>query len=65
MRNLSLLIAPQGNQPETSEPRHFEFEVFAAANVSGTPKLTAYALYYVCKDLGGTCQFLRPDILSH
>ena len=57
-----LLIAPQGNQPETSEPRHFEFEIFAAANARGTSKLTAYALYYVCEDVGGTCRFLRQDI---
>ena len=57
-----LLIAPQGDQPETSEPRHFEFEVRAAANAIGTSKLAAYALYYVCEDVGGTCSFLRQDI---
>ena len=57
-----LLMAPQGDQPETSEPRHFEFEVRAAANAIGTSKLAAYALYYVCEDLGGTCSFLRQDI---
>jgi len=57
-----LLIAPQGNQPETSEPRHFEFEIFAEANARGTSKLTAYALYYVCEDVGGTCRFLQQDI---
>ena len=45
-----------------SEPRHFEFEIFAAANARGTSKLTAYALYYVCEDVGGTCRFLRQDI---
>ena len=57
-----LLIAPQGDQPETSEPRHLEFEVSAAADASGTSKLAAYALYYVCEDVGGTCSFLRQDI---
>ena len=56
------LTAPQGNQPETSEPRHIEFEVRAAAEASGTSKLFAYALYYVCEGAGGTCSFLRQDI---
>jgi hypothetical protein len=57
-----LLIAPQGDQPETAEPRHVEFEVRAPADASGTSKLAAYALYYVCEGLGGTCSFLRQDI---
>ena len=56
------MISPQGDQPETSEPRHLEFEVCAAADASGTSKLAAYALYYVCEDVGGTCSFLRQDI---
>jgi len=57
-----LLTAPQGDSPETTEPRRLEFEVRAAAEVSGTFKLNAYALYYVCEDAGGTCMFLRQDI---
>ncbi len=57
-----LLTAPQGNQPETSEPRHIEFELHAANDASGTSKLSAYALYYVCEGAGGTCSFLRQDI---
>ena len=57
-----LLTAPQGNQPETSEPRHVEFELHAANDASGTSKLSAYALYYVCEGAGGTCSFLRQDI---
>lgn len=55
-----LLTAPQGDKPETTEPRRLEFEVRAAAG--GTFKLDAYALYYVCEDVGGTCMFLRQDI---
>jgi hypothetical protein len=58
-----LLTVPQGNKPETSEPRQLEFEVRAAAGASGTYKLNAYALYYVCEDMGGVCYFLRKDIL--
>ena len=57
-----LLTAPQGNQPETSEPRHFEFELHAAKDASGTSRLSAYTLYYVCQGAGGTCSFLRQDI---
>jgi len=60
--NPQLLIAPQGEKPETSEPRHLEFEVRAPADASGTFNLAAYALYYACEDVGGTCQFLRQDI---
>jgi len=57
-----LLIAPQGDRPETTEPRHLEFEVSAATGAKGTTKLNAYALYYVCEDTGGVCYFLRKDI---
>lgn len=57
-----LLTAPQGNKPETIEPRRLEFEVRAGAEVGGTFTLNAYALYYVCEDAGGTCMFLRQDI---
>ncbi|MHC4144513.1 MAG: hypothetical protein ACYSUD_07005 [Planctomycetota bacterium] len=57
-----LLTAPQGDKPETSEPRRLEFEVRAPAEASGTTKLSAYALYYVCEDIGGVCMYLRQDI---
>jgi hypothetical protein len=57
-----LLAAPQGREPETSEPRRLEFEVQSPAETSGTSHLAAYALYYVCEDAGGTCQFLRQDV---
>jgi hypothetical protein len=57
-----LLTAPQGDKPETSEPRHIEFELHAANDAGGTSTLSAYALYYVCQGAGGTCSFLRQDI---
>ncbi|MHC4566949.1 MAG: hypothetical protein ACYTE3_14480 [Planctomycetota bacterium] len=57
-----LLVAPQGDKPETSEPRRLEFELRAPSGKSGTFKVNAYALYYVCEDAGGTCMFLRQDI---
>jgi tetratricopeptide (TPR) repeat protein len=57
-----LLTAPQGGKPETSEPRSLEFEVRVPADASGTSKLNAYALYYVCEDVGGVCLYMRQDI---
>lgn len=57
-----LLTAPQGNKPKTSESRHFEFEIHASNDASGTSTVSAYALYYVCEGAGGTCSFLRQDI---
>jgi tetratricopeptide (TPR) repeat protein len=57
-----LIVAPQGDKPETSEPRNIEFEIKAANDASGTATLSAYALYYVCEGSGGTCNYLRQDI---
>ncbi len=57
-----LMTAPQGDKPETSEPRHLEFEIYTAPNATGSTKLNAYTLYYVCQGLRGTCYFLRQDI---
>jgi tetratricopeptide (TPR) repeat protein len=57
-----LIVAPQGNKPEASEPRNIEFEIQAANDVSGTATLSVYALYYVCEGSGGTCNYLRQDI---
>lgn len=57
-----LLIAPQGEKPETMETRRLEFEVKVPSDAGESGKLTAYALYYACEDIGGTCQFLRQDI---
>ena len=57
-----LLTALQGDTPATTEPRRLEFEVRVMAKASGTFKLNAYALYYVCEDAGGSCMFLRQDI---
>lgn len=57
-----LLVAPQPNQPESSEPRRLEFEIHAPADASGEVNLAAYALCYVCEDATGSCTFLRHDI---
>lgn len=50
------------DRPETNEVRRLDFEVKAPADAAGTVWLPAYALYYVCEDVGGTCRFLRLDI---
>jgi hypothetical protein len=57
-----LLTAPPGDRPETTEPRHLEFEVHAPPGAAGPAQFQAYALYYVCEETGGTCQYLRQDI---
>ncbi len=57
-----LLAAPQGNKPETREARGINFEVKVPASARGKVRLTAYALYHVCEDAGGTCLFFRKDI---
>ncbi len=57
-----LLVAPQGDRPETNEVRRLEFEVRAPATGAGTVQFSAYALYYACENIGGTCRFLRQDI---
>ena len=57
-----LLTAPQPDEPETTEPRHLEFEVHAPPGADGPAKFAAYALYYVCEEAGGTCRYLRQDV---
>jgi hypothetical protein len=57
-----LLTAPLGAAPETREVRRLEFEIQVPSDASGSMTLSAYALYYVCEDAGGTCLFLRQDI---
>ncbi len=57
-----LLAAPQGSKAETNEVRRLDCEVKVPAEAQGRVRLAAYALYYVCEDIGGTCLFLRQDI---
>ncbi len=57
-----LLTAPQGTQPETDEPRAFEFDIQVSTKANGTVTMNTYALYYVCEDVSGSCVFLRQDI---
>ncbi len=57
-----LFSAPQPEKTESNETRRFDFGLRIPA---GTPKgqvdVPAYALYYVCEDIRGTCVFVRQD----
>jgi len=54
--------APLGSEIETRETRRLDFEVHAPEDASGPVTFDAYALYYVCEDVGGVCLYLRQDI---
>jgi len=51
------------NPPETvsNETRVVELEIQAPEAASGRYTLSAYALYYVCEDVNGTCLYRRQD----
>jgi hypothetical protein len=57
-----LLTARTEPKPISEEVRSLEFEVKAPAKATGKIRLTAYALYHVCNDVGGQCLYLRLDI---
>lgn len=63
-----LLTDEPPTEPESHEVRTFEFEVKTPASIetdatnSATPLPTAYALFFVCEEVGGQCLFLRQDI---
>ncbi len=46
----------------SQEERALDFEVKAPPQAHGKTRLSAYALYHVCDDAGGTCRFLRRDV---
>ena len=46
----------------SNEIRRLDFEVQVPAGSSGRLRLPLYALYNVCDDAGGTCQYLRQDL---
>ena len=46
------------------EPRGIEFELRCPDDAgSGTVEVPAYALYYVCEDVTGTCLYRRQDVM--
>jgi tetratricopeptide (TPR) repeat protein len=61
--NSHLLALPNPPQPTSLETRTLEFELLApASSAPGTYALAAYAVYYVCEDVNGTCLYRRQDI---
>jgi len=52
------------NPPEvvSQEDRVVEFELRSPEKPGGSVTLPAYALYYVCEDIDGTCLYRRQDI---
>lgn len=57
-----LLTVAAPKKPVTDEPRILTFELVAPADAGGKENLALYALYHVCNDADGQCQFLRLDI---
>ena len=52
------------NPPQTvsQEIRKVEFELKRSPGFTGPVMIAAYALYYVCEDVNGTCLYRRRDI---
>ena len=49
-------------EPVSQELRQVEFEIASPENFTGMATIPAYALYYVCEDVDGTCLFRRQDV---
>lgn len=49
-------------QPVSIEVRNVEFELKSPGNFKGSISVPAYALYYVCEDVNGTCLYRRQDM---
>jgi hypothetical protein len=61
--NSHLSALPNPPQPPSRETRTLELELLAPAkSAPGTYALRAYALYYVCEDVSGTCLYRMQDI---
>lgn len=49
-------------QAESNEVRRLDIEFLIPEDATDTIRLDAYALYYVCEEIDGVCQYLRQDI---
>ena len=58
-RHHTVAIPPE---PVSQELRQVEFEIASPENFTGMATILAYALYYVCEDVDGTCLFRRQDV---
>ncbi len=57
--------SPVPNPPQavSAEPREAQFEIRSPETAArGEVSIPAYALYYVCEDVNGTCLYRRQDI---
>ncbi len=59
-RHLHQVAVP--NEPVSQETRRVELEVQTPPGFVGSATIPAYALYYVCEDVDGTCLFRRQDV---
>jgi hypothetical protein len=59
-RRLHRVAVP--NEPVSQETRRVELEVQTPPGFVGSATIPAYALYYVCEDVDGTCLYRRRDI---
>ncbi len=50
------------SEPVSQEIRRIEFEILTPPGFSGSTTIPAYALYYVCEDVDGTCLYRRQDV---
>jgi hypothetical protein len=59
----NLTTVPNPPQTASTEPRDVEFEVRGPERSHAQPiTLSAYALYYVCEDVNGVCQYRRQEV---
>ncbi len=49
-------------EPVSQELRSVEFELDSPEGFHGSVTVPAYALYYICEDVDGTCLFRRRDV---
>jgi tetratricopeptide (TPR) repeat protein len=57
------LSFPNPPKPVSREVRKVEFEIKAPAKLEeGSMEIPAFALYYVCEDVKGTCLYRRQDV---
>lgn len=56
------LTVPNPPEPASTEPRVLEFEIRCADDAEPGPvAIPAYAVYYVCEGVNGTCLYRRQD----
>jgi len=57
------VVAPLDGRSTSDETRRIDFEVQIPQDAKGSIQLPVFALYNVCEDKDGVCQYLRQDLL--